>query len=155
MQNSFNISTFCLFEITGCFSCLDTYQIPLLVPHWIIKELVCRAVLAAPERRSLTATLLVLLLCPWHLHMESRHQGFSFEPKQSQTGFILKTTHTTSYYEVPMLDLKCFFWWHVTSPKGTIIEAKMQICNTKKQNGSPCRPQTTVWWYEVHFFSSC
>lgn len=47
---------------------METHQVPLLVPHGIIEQLIYWAVPALPEGRSLAATFLVLLLCPQHLH---------------------------------------------------------------------------------------
>lgn len=53
---------------------LETHQVPLLVPHGIIKQLIHWAIPALPKGRSLVATFLVLLLCPQHLHTDEwRH----------------------------------------------------------------------------------
>lgn len=46
---------------------VQTYQVPLLVPHGIIKELIHRTFSALPQRRSLAASLFILLLRPQHL----------------------------------------------------------------------------------------
>lgn len=46
---------------------LVTHQVPLLVPHGIIKQLIHWAVPAPSEGRPLIAAFLVLLLCPQHL----------------------------------------------------------------------------------------
>lgn len=62
-----------LFAIFGCWcvisiNLMGTHQVPLLVPHGIIKQLVHGTVPALSEGRSLIPTFLVLLLCPQHLH---------------------------------------------------------------------------------------
>lgn len=61
-----NLTFFVL--VCDIYALMETHQVPLLVPHGIIKQLIYWAVPALPEGRSLAATFLVLLLCPQHLH---------------------------------------------------------------------------------------
>lgn len=61
---------------------VSTYQVPLLVPHGIVEQLVHRTVPAVPEGRSLVAPLFVLLLCPQHLHRHTQTFSAVFKDKE-------------------------------------------------------------------------
>lgn len=60
--------------VCDIYALMETHQVPLLVPHGIIEQLIYWAVPALPEGRSLAATFLVLLLCPQHLHTHTHEE---------------------------------------------------------------------------------
>jgi len=70
------------FHVSGSVQAfLETHQVPLLVPHGIIKQFVHRAIPAPSEGCSLVAPLFILLLCPQHLNRQMKTSDSSSLPK--------------------------------------------------------------------------
>lgn len=76
---------FCSVFVCDIQALLETHQVPLLVPHGVIKQLIHWAVPALPEGRPLVAAFLVLLLCPQHLRTAKKGRHLVSLVSQNET----------------------------------------------------------------------